>query len=198
MNLPTPRFRLAPLPKELTEVRGFNSLQTFFPTLTKLYRINKHQANDVWFDSKWQINGIDISGTSGPCSLNLVLNKDCSGTNIRKQHPAYLKVTHLLDPVRWMKGKYSLPKQNGLPWHNKTWTQAWTKLQDPCNQAYVEAVASYALGRLRDEGISPHFNEFYGAFCARADIYRFNMTEEFGSFRIDYVNLNSHVDSKIV
>lgn len=183
MNLPTPRFRLAPLPKELTEVKGFNSLQTFFPTLTKLYRINKHQANDVWFDSKWQINGIDISGTSGPCSLNLVLNKDCSGTNTRKQYPAYLKVTHLLDPVRWMKGKYSLPKQNGLPWHNKTWTQAWTKLQDPCNQAYVETVASYALGRLRDEGISPHFNEFYGAFCARADIYRFNMTEEFGSFR---------------
>ena len=183
MDLPTPRFRLAPLPKELTEVRGFNSLQTFFPTLAKLYRLNKHQANDVWFDSKWQINGIDISGTSGPCSLNLVLIKDCSGTNTMKQHPAYLKVTHLLDPVRWMKGKYSLPKQNGLPWHNKTWTQAWTKLQDPCNQAYVEAVASYALGRLRDEGISPHFNEFYGAFCARADIYRYNMTEEFGSFR---------------
>jgi hypothetical protein len=184
MSLPSPRFRLAPLPKELCEVRGFNSLQTFFPTLSKLYRLNKHQTDGVWFDSKWRIVGIDISGTSGPCSLKLVPNQDLSGDSSGGwQHNAYLKVTHLLDPVKWMKGKYSLPKQNGLPWHNKTWANAWTKLQDPWNQAYVEAVASYALGRLRDEGVSPHFNEFYGAFCARADLYRYNMTEEFGSFR---------------
>ena len=184
MSLPSPRFRLAPLPKELCEVRGFNSLQTFFPTLSKLYRLSKHQTDGVWFDSKWRIVGIDISGTSGPCSLKLVPNQDLSGDiSGGREHNAYLKVTHLLDPVKWMKGKYSLPKQNGLPWHNKTWATAWTKLQDPWNQAYVEAVASYALGRLRDEGISPHFNEFYGAFCARADLYRYNMTEEFGSFR---------------
>jgi len=184
MNLPSPRFRLAPLPKELCEVKGFNSLQTFFPTLSKLYRLDKYQTEGVWFDSKWRIVGLDISGTSGPCSLKLVPNQDLSGDlSGCRQHNAYLKVTHLLDPVKWMKGKYSLPKQNGLPWHNKTWTNAWSKLQDPWNQAYVEAVASYALGRLRDEGVSPHFNEFYGAFCARADLYRYNMTEEFGSFR---------------
>ena len=47
----------------------------------------------------------------------------------------------------------------------------------------MEAVASYALGRLRDEGISPHFNEFYGAFCARADIYRYNLTEDYEDYK---------------
>lgn len=130
------------------------------------------------------MTGLDISGTSGPCRLSLVLNTDGSGAAVERHgHDAYLKVTHLLDPVRWMKGKYSLPKQSGLPWHNKTWATAWSKLQDSWNQAYVESIASYALGRLRDEGISPHFNEFYGAFCARADIYRYNLTDEFGSYR---------------
>lgn len=189
INVPSPRFRLAPMADDLCHVKGFKSLQTFFPTLSKLYRITKHQSEGVWLDSKLRIVGIDISGTSGPCSLSVVPNVDVSGAaesvvNSRSMDiPAFMKVTHLLDPVRWMKGTYSLPKQSGLPWHHKTWTTACTKIQDQWNQAYVETVASYALGRLRDEGISPHFNEFYGAFCSRAEIYRYNLTDEFGSFR---------------
>lgn len=133
-------------------------------------------------DSTWRITGIDISGTSGPCSLKLIKN-DISGSGEVKQHNAYLKVTHLLDPVRWMKGRYTLPNKNGLPWHAKTWGSACKKIQDSWNQAYVETIASYALGRLREEGVSPHFNEFYGAFCARADTYRYNLTDDFSSYR---------------
>lgn len=186
-KLPSPRFRLAPLPEELRHVRGFSALQTFFPTLTKLYRLSKHQTEGVWLDSKLRIQSLDISGTSGPCRLGLVPNLDVSGTAggpaTEIATPAFLKVTHLLDPVRWMKGLYSLPKHTGLPWHSKTWQTASTKLQDPWNQAYVETMASYALGRLREEGISPHFNNFYGAFCARADTYRYNLTDEFSTYR---------------
>lgn len=185
MSLPTPRFRLAPISEKLSDVNGFHSLQTYFPTLSKLFRITKHQTNGIWLDSKYRIAGIDISGTSGLCMLDLVANLDASGQSSEKVNrcPAFLKVTHLLDPIRWMKGEYSLPKQSGLPWHTKTWAAAWTKLQDSSNQAYIEAVASYAFGRLREAGVSPHFNEFYGAFCARAGIYRYNLTEEFKSFR---------------
>jgi len=96
---------------------------------------------------------------------------------------AFLKVTHLLDPVQWIRGQYSLPKEAGLPWHHKGWLRAWQKLQDPGNQAYIDTVCSYAVGRLREEGISPHFNTFYGAFCARANKYRYNLTDEFQSYR---------------
>jgi hypothetical protein len=187
--LPSPRFRIAPLPEELKHVNGFTGLQTFFPTLSKLYRLSKHQSEDVWLDSKWRIVSLDISGTSGPCRLGLVPNTEGpaaaagGGAATPLQRPAFLKVTHLLDPIRWMKGQYSLPKHTGLPWHNKTWATASAKLQDPWNQAYVESLASYALGRLREEGVSPHFNEFYGAFCARAGVYKYNLTDEFYSLR---------------
>jgi hypothetical protein len=182
ITLPVPRFRAAPLSNELERVRGFRSLQTYFPTLSKLFRVTKHQSNEILLDSKYRIMSLDISGTSGLCRVGLLLNTDLSGETIQEK-TAFLKVTHLLDPIRWMKGEYSLPKQTGLPWHSKTWAAAWTKLQDPSNQAYTEVVASYALSRLRDAGLSPHFNEFYGAFCARADLYRYNLTEEFKSFR---------------
>ena len=184
MNLPKTRFRSAPLSKSLEKVRGFHNLQTYFPTLSKLFRITKHQSNQVWLDSKYRITTLDISGTSGTCHVGLSHNVDSSGeSEISHETTAFLKVTHLLDPIRWMKGEYSLPKHTGLPWHSKTWAAAWTKLQDPYKQAYTEVVASYALSKLRDAGVSPHFNEFYGAFCARAEVYRYNLTEEFKSFR---------------
>jgi hypothetical protein len=186
MQLPNPRYRIASLPHELRHVNGFHHLQTYFPALSKLYRLSKHQSQDVWLDSRWRIRSLDCSGTSGPCRLQVVPNVDISGeaeAATPESRRAFLKVTHLLDPTRWMQGEYSLPKEPGLPWHGKTWTRAWNKLQDPWNQAYVESIASYALGRLREEGASPHFNTFYGAFCARADTYRYNLTDEFGSYR---------------
>jgi hypothetical protein len=183
IKLPNPRFYNAPLSSQLQSVKGYKHLQTFFPTLSKLFRLNKFNAEDVWFDTKWRIHALDCSGTSGNCQLLLEKNViDCSSQEF-KSVPAYLKVSHLLDPTRWIQGKYSLPKESGLPWHSKTWTNAWHKLQDPWNQAYVETLASYAVGRLCEEDVSPHFNLFYGAFCARADAYRYNMNDEFASFR---------------
>ena len=178
MKLPVPHFLTAPLPENLKRVHGYSNLQTFFPSLTKVFRLNKFQTENVWFDLPWIIDTIDCSGSQGPC--NLVLE---SKGEPQRTVPAFLKVTHLLDPIRWMQGHYSLPKEAGLPWHSKTWTAAWHKLQNPWNQAYVEALATYALGRLRKEGVSPHFNEFYGSFCARADKYRYNINEDFSSFR---------------
>jgi hypothetical protein len=186
-QLPAPRFRIAPLADELRQVRGFTDLQTFFPALSRIYRLSKHQSPHVWMDNKWRIVGVDISGASGPCSLQLVGNRQEGGAVTSDASPerkqAFLKVTHLLDPIRWMKGRYSLPQHTGLPWHTRTWFTAMNKLQDPDNQAYVETMASYALGRLREEGVSPHFNEFYGAFCARAAIYRYNLSDEYQSFK---------------
>jgi len=181
MPIPQPRFQIGPLSKDLFQVRGYKSLQTFFPTLTKIFRMGKLNLQDeIWMDQQWRIQSIDCSGTAGKCQVTVQRNSDLSGSVTQS---AFLKVTHLLDPIQWIHGCYSLPKETGLPWHHKAWQKTWQKLQDPGNQAYIEAVASYALGRLRENGVSPHFNVFYGAFCARADTYRYNLTDDFYSYK---------------
>ena len=181
--VPEPRFQTGPLSKDLLKVRGYKSLQTFFPTLAKLFKMGKRNINDeVWMDQEWRVQSIDCSGTAGSCKVDLLQNTDLSNSTV-KTCGAFLKVTHLLDPIEWIHGKYSLPKEFCLPWHNDSCLKTLNKLQDPGNQAYVEAVASYALGRLREGGVSPHFNAFYGAFCAKADTYRYNLNEEFYSYR---------------
>lgn len=140
---------------------------------------------DIWLDHSYRLTRVlssDTTKTSGPVNLRIEKNTPESGLEIQ-DISGFRKLTHLLDPVRWLQGKYSLPKHSYLPWHQDSWEAAWTKLQDPMNQAYVEAMASYAFSRLREANISPHYHLFYGSLCGKADTYAYNITDSYMSFR---------------
>jgi hypothetical protein len=181
LSIKKPEFYSGPMPDDMKKIRGYSALQTFFPSLTSLNPAMKDvQGEEVWMDHAWRVVGADISGGTGPCTVKI--QKRVGGTEV-KEHGVFLKTTHLLDPVHWIRGEYSLPSDAALPGNQKTWATAWKKIHDPWNQAYVESVASYAVGRLREEGVTPHFNMFYGSFCAKAATYRYNLTEDFYSYR---------------
>jgi len=123
-------------------------------------------------DSEGQLNSDNLFGRlrdfngSGECTVETVAKKVCKG---------FCKVTHILDPIHTIKHYYTHPEK-GL-------TRSNDKMTNPMNQAYVDTLANYLLGQLRERGVSPHFCLFYGGFKAVADTYRFNITEEFGSYR---------------
>jgi hypothetical protein len=93
----------------------------------------------------------------------------------KKKRKAFCKVTHLLDPIRTIQNFYEHPEKGGRRKNQKQ--------NNPMNQAYVDSLANYLLGQVRERGLSPHFCLFYGGFQAQADKYRFNITDEFESYR---------------
>jgi hypothetical protein len=94
----------------------------------------------------------------------------------KKKKKAYCKVTHLLDPELMLKGYY-IKQGKGEERKQK-------KINNPMNQAYVDGLANYLLGQLHERKISPHFCSFYGGFKGIAETYRFNITDDFESFRL--------------
>ena len=122
--------------------------------------------------SEGQLNADELFGKvlefegSGSCSIVTVK---------KKKKKAFCKVTHLLDPVRTIQGYY----QDSV----KGEKRLSEKISNPMNQAYVDALANYLLGQLRERNISPHFCLFFGGFKAVADIYKFNISDEFESYR---------------
>jgi hypothetical protein len=170
-----PTFRSEALPPGLGAVNGYKDLSTFYPSLTKLLGLTEKPTEEVWLDSCPRITSIDCSGSAGPCRITV----DGSA----EPRTVYMKVTHRLDPIQWIKGEYSLPDHPVAPKRGLTWRQTASKLGDPWNQAYIDSLACYAFGRLRDAGVSPHFNQFYGAFKATADTYSYNLTDDFDSYR---------------
>jgi hypothetical protein len=184
-SLPQPKMLVFPVSSVLKSQRGFQELQTFYPGMGFFQKSKDITDGDTWFDHMFRISNVhweENTKTSGKVSLRIEKNTQESGVEIQ-DISGFRKVTHLLDPVRWLQGKYSLPKHSFLPWHQTTWEAAWNKLQDPMNQAYVEALASYAFSRLREENISPHFHYFYGSFCGKAETYSYNITDSYMSYR---------------
>ena len=106
INLPMPRFLQEDIPEGVRGIYGYRNLQTFFPTLSKVFRVNKYQAAKVAYDLPSSLAAVDCSGGQGFCEATLK-KKDGTLTNDR----IFLKVTHLLDPVRWMQGRYSPPRR---------------------------------------------------------------------------------------
>ncbi len=184
-ELPIPTCLSFPLSKELKTQAGFEDLQSFYPGMGELISLKKAPEEDLWLDHRYRVVSVlssETTTTSGRVSLRVERNCETSGVEVQDVS-GFRKLTHLLDPVRWLQGKYSLPKHPWLPWHQDSWEAAWTKLQDPMNQAYVEATAAYAFSRIREADLSPHFHLFYGALCGKADAYAYNITDSYMSYR---------------
>ena len=123
-------------------------------------------------DSEGQLNSDDLFGRV----LRFDASDECIIETIgRKKISCYCKISHLLDPVRTIQDFYEHPEK-GL-------RRKSNKLNNPVNQAYVDTLANYLLGQLRQRKVSPHFCLFYGGFKGVANKYRYNITEEYDSYR---------------
>lgn len=101
---------------------------------------------------------------------------DCKIETVSKEvKNAFCKVTHLLDPIRTIQTYYSSPEKGER--------RREAKAGNPMNQAYVDGLASYLLGQLRERNISPHFCLFYGGYRGVANKYRYNISGEYESYR---------------
>jgi hypothetical protein len=109
---------------------------------------------------------VEFSGSGGSCVIETVA---------RKKRKVYCKVTHILDPIRTMQGYYN-KELKGEGRKEK-------KIKNSMNQAYVDALANYLVGQLRERNISPHFCLYYGGFQGIAEKYRYSITDDFETYR---------------
>jgi len=149
IEIPKPIYMNYIIPNELTKLKNYSNLKTFIPPMKQLFN---DISGNITFENNFIIKHIEEKNG------NYYLNKD---------KEVYLKVTHLMDPIKVAQG------------HNDE-----MRIHNPWNQAYVETLASYFFGKLRKENITPHFNIFYGAFSSFAKCYNFNITDEVESYRM--------------
>lgn len=104
-------------------------------------------------------------------------------TKDKQEHQVFVKRIHLLDPVSAMEGKYVWPEDGSLPAPSDLWKTALAKVNDPLNEAYVDALFAMIAHRLVSSNLSPHWCRCFGTFSARAEKYLYNITDEYNSMR---------------
>jgi hypothetical protein len=143
---------------------GYTSLTSVTPIIGKFLGSSPASEGYLAADNLFA-RTVDFHG-HGECKIETV-SKDLKD--------AFCKVTHLLDPIRTIQTYYSNPEKGDR--------RREAKAGNPMNQAYVDGLASYLLGQLRERNISPHFCLFYGGYRGVADKYRYNISGEYESYR---------------
>ncbi len=179
IQIPHPKFFLKERPLTLT---SFSELHRLHPGLLHLYDISGDKHN-VHMDHSFRIVGAPGISRSGAMNLTVEKNVKDSGVELR-DISGFMKVTHLLDPISWLRGKYGVEDASGTSFFQENANdKVKKKLETPMNQAYVEAVASYCLSKLREGNVSPHFHYFYGAFRGVSETYSYNISDVFSTYR---------------
>ena len=106
-----------------------------------------------------------------------------TSSDVSQEATVFVKTVHLLDPIALLQNEYTMPAHPLLPLGTQSWKNTLLKLHTPTNQAYVDAVASYVLGRLREQNMTPHAALSYGSITGIADRYKFKITDEYDSYR---------------
>lgn len=154
----------------------FNGIQPFFSILERLspeYAGSMFAYKKCWVGSC--ISDIERD-ESDSFSAQAVLE---NGT----KHNVFVKRIHLLDPIRYMEGEYVFPHEGGLAAPSELWKTALAKINDPQNEAYVDALFSMCASALVSSGRSPHWCRSFGTFSARVSNYLFNITDDYDSLR---------------
>lgn len=156
----------------------FSKPQPFFSAIEKLcpeYTSSTHNFKHCWMGIPGaQISRIEREDTGYLASI--VYNNDA-------KQPIFVKRIHLLDPMSAMEGEYVWPSDGALSAPSEPWRTALTKINDPLNEAYVDAVFAAVASRLVESGRSPHWCRSFGTFSARVEKYLYDISEEYASIK---------------
>ena len=175
-----------PVPLQTALETHFKPLQTTHPGMVRFGKSSKFSPFQR-FDHKWHLEEFTgaIPQRSGPFSGKARAYKESHASSEVIDISGFCKITHLLDAYKVIQGNYPMAQHPGLPAPGKKSAKVYSKIHDPHNQAYVDAVACYVLSKFREADHSPHFSLFYGAYLAIAKNYYYNITEDFSDIRFD-------------
>lgn len=168
----------APIPDViLSALPEFRKAQSFFSILERLqpeFGGSNENVKHCWLG----MNGSLIESMSHDVGFYATIH-----TTEKQELPVFVKRIHLLDPISAMEGDYIWPDDGALSAPSDLWKTALAKINDPMNEAYVDALFATIANRLVDARISPHWCRSFGTFSARAEKYLFNISDEYNSMR---------------
>ena len=188
VDLPAPViWDVKPTPSFQSDLETrFKPLQSTYPGMVRFGKSNKYSPF-LRFDHQYHLEGFldGVPQRSGTFSGRIRAFKDSIPNENTMDISGFCKITHLLDAYRMIQGNYPMSQHPALPAPGRKSAKVYSKIHDPHNQAYVDAVACYMLSKFREADHSPHFSLFYGAYLAIAKEYYYNITEDFSEIRFE-------------
>lgn len=174
-------------------------IQNYIPIYSRFFDINEANYNGIQLNQRYYLqNIIDHSlihthttavetNANDRCanhtSLNHLETVICDDAGNTTNVPMFVKYSPLLDPIRYLSGKYeSIQKSCSLPKYNSTTDNCDDKILNPNNSSYVDGFFSYLTScTLHTYGVV-HALDYYGSYLCKQREFSSNVFDD-----IDYL-----------
>jgi hypothetical protein len=157
--------------------------QNYIPIYNRFFKLNDTNYNSINFNNKWYISNIEEQIEDND-NLFMCRIKNLE-TNKVKDREVFFKMAPLLDPYKYMIGKYDVSnvKLFNLPKFNSTAQDCNPKFIDTNNSAYVDGLFLFLSSQLRNTYKFIHGVDYYGSFLGIKNEFKINVFDD-----IDYLN----------
>ena len=175
---------------ENTDNLKLKNIQNYVPLYEKFFVLNETNYNNINLNHRFNIKS--VSDRPQFNKLDCILTDTTNRSEKNKE--IFVKFSPLLDPVKYLVGKYdyndvnifNLPKLDNNVCHDK--------VKNVYNSAYTDSFFSFLTSKLLNEHGFIHGLDFYGSYLANLSDYKVNIFDD-----IEYLSesafFNEHKDS---
>jgi hypothetical protein len=158
-------------------------IQNFTPIYSRFFDINESNYNSIQLNQKYYLqNIIEHSSELGETNQTLNHLETVIGDDAGNAHnaPIFVKYSPLLDPIRYLSGKYNIQetKTMSLPKYNSSSADCEDKMLNVNNASYVDGFFSYLTSKtLHTHGVV-HGLDYYGSYLCKQHEFSTNVFDD--------------------
>jgi hypothetical protein len=158
-------------------------IQNYTPIYSRFFDINDTNYNSIQLNQKYYLQNIVEHSTQfneGTQTLNhleTVIGDDAGNTH---NAPIFVKYSPLLDPIRYLSGKYNIQdsKTMSLPKYNSTLDTCHEKMLNVNNASYVDGFFSYLTSMTLHTHNIVHGLDYYGSYLCKQREFSTNVYDD--------------------
>jgi hypothetical protein len=166
---------------EKKDSANISKVQNYIPLYHKFFTLNQSNYNSINLDQSFSLYNISEKESDNKFEGTI---KDKNNKKHTKQ--IFFKYSPLLDPIKYIIGKYDSSNVDLLNLPNFENINSHPKVRDMNNSAYVDSFFTYLTSKLLNDHKFIHGLDFYGSFLGIKHDFAFNVVDD-----IDYITESS-------
>lgn len=142
-------------------------MQSYIPIYTLFFTMNENNYSNISLNNKLHM-----------VNMNTVFDIENSKSF---QKSVFIKYSPLLDPIKYMLGKYDLhsPTIRTLPSISSNENECYKKILNLNNASYVDCFFSFLSSKLLHKYSFKNAIDFYGTYCGIQNKFKMDITDDF-------------------
>jgi len=168
---------------EKSDFLHLSNAQNYIPIYKKFFSLNETNFNSINLNNKWYLSNINFMNEEDYHIYNCKIKNSIN--NKVKDKDIFFKLAPLLDPYKYLIGKYNILDEKifTLPQLNSTENECHSKFIDENNSAYVDGMFLYLSSNLINTHNFIHGVDYYGSYLGIKNNFIINIFDD-----IDYLN----------